>query len=468
MLVLINPLKHSVVLNVIIVICIFFYTYSKTQAQTQQEVPVFTEDFSPPEIDWQLQSNENRKVSISNSLYHFEHIGSDVALLSAREIPIIYPENHIISTRIKLIYGNGAGYGLIFGYLNAQNFHTFNISSNGYLRYGYYKNGKYYEPIPWTLTGRIVSGDFNNLKVEVEGNRVQFFINNFSVASSNYEGPFGEKVGFIVYSKQKIDIDNLILFKKELVVSETPITTKIITQDLERPEETYKDYEFKYALVVGNSDYSDMPLKNPVNDANAISNELEGLGFEVIKVINADRVAFKNAIREFNAKLSKNPGVGLFYYAGHGLQMNGINYLVPVNADIQEEYEIEDECIPADLVLKMLSYNENPMNIIILDACRNNPFARSFRSAERGLAQPQAAPTGSIVAFATAPGRTASDGGGVNGLYTQELIKAMKVPDLTIEEVFKQVRISVDKLSGGDQIPWENSSLMGDFYFRKN
>ncbi len=106
------------------------------------------------------------------------------------------------------------------------------------------------------------------------------------------------------------------------------------------------------------------------------------------------------------------------------------------------------------------------MNVVILDACRNNPFASAYRSVNRGLAQPQAAPTGSIIAFATAPGKTASDGEGNNGLYTQELIKAMQKPGLTLESIFKEVRINVSKLSDGDQIPWENSSLMGDFYFR--
>ena len=108
------------------------------------------------------------------------------------------------------------------------------------------------------------------------------------------------------------------------------------------------------------------------------------------------------------------------------------------------------------------------MNIVILDACRNNPYSRGFRSVQRGLAQPQAAPTGSIIAFATAPGKTASDGDDVNGLYTQQLIKVMKIPGLTIEEVFKLVRIQVTNVSGGKQVPWENSSLMGDFYFIRN
>jgi len=230
------------------------------------------------------------------------------------------------------------------------------------------------------------------------------------------------------------------------------------------PESGYKN---KYALVIGNSRYSTAPLKNPENDAEAMTRTLKSLGFEVDGYVNLDRRGMRDAVRQFGDKIAKEKGVALFYYAGHGLQSDGANYLIPVDADIQKEYDIQDECVRSDMVLRMLELYENPMNIVILDACRNNPYSRGFRSAERGLAQPSAAPTGSIIAFATAPGRTASDGDGTNGLYTQELIQAMKIPGLTIEEVFKRVRISVLEKSGDEQSPWENSSLTGDFYFMR-
>jgi hypothetical protein len=228
------------------------------------------------------------------------------------------------------------------------------------------------------------------------------------------------------------------------------------------------DYKNKIALVIGNSSYQNAPLKNPMNDAIAFSNELRALGFEVLNYNNVSRKTFREAIHEFGDKLRENKGIGLFYYAGHGLQSEGVNYLVPVDAIIEKDYDIQDECIRADFVLRMMETNANPMNIIILDACRNNPFTRSSRSVGQGLAQPERAPSGSIIAFATAPGKTASDGDTSNGLYTQELIKAMKKPGLSIEQIFKEVRINVAKLSNDQQVPWENSSLMGDFYFRKN
>ena len=221
------------------------------------------------------------------------------------------------------------------------------------------------------------------------------------------------------------------------------------------------------ALVIGNSNYEKFPLKNPVNDANSISETLKELGFEVITVIDANKEEMSRAIRAFGDKLSENPGVGLFYYAGHGIQSKGTNYLVPLKAQIQDEFEIEFECLKASRALSVMEYYSNPFNIVILDACRNNPFRSFSRSTESGLAAPSNPPTGSIISFATQPGKTASDGDGANGLYTQELIKAIKIPNLSIEDVFKKVRINVAKISGQEQLPQEWSSLMGDFYFLK-
>jgi len=221
----------------------------------------------------------------------------------------------------------------------------------------------------------------------------------------------------------------------------------------------------KTALVIGNSAYPNAPLRNPRNDAVAMTATLEELGFEVLSYIDISRAEMRKAINEFGIKLTEKDGVGLFYYAGHGLQYQGKNYFVPIDAQIQQSYEIEDECVKADLVLRMMEQFKNPLNIVIIDACRNNPYTRSFRDMNQGLAKPDNAPVGSIVAFATAPGSIASDGGGENGLYTQELLKAMKTPGYSLEQVFKEVRNNVLFATNDTQIPWENSSLRGDFFF---
>lgn len=221
------------------------------------------------------------------------------------------------------------------------------------------------------------------------------------------------------------------------------------------------------ALVIGNSNYSDSPLKNPANDAKVISETLRELNFNVTTLVDASKEQMTRAIRDFGNALEEDPGVGLFYYAGHGIQSDGVNYLIPLEAEIEQKFELEFECVKADRALAVMEYYENPFNIVILDACRNNPFRSFVRSGERGLAPPAVQPTGSIVAFATQPGKTASDGSGNNGLYTEELVKAMKLPNMSIEDVFKEVRINVAKISGEDQIPQEWSSLMGQFYFNQ-
>lgn len=218
------------------------------------------------------------------------------------------------------------------------------------------------------------------------------------------------------------------------------------------------------ALIIGNADYLSGPLKNTVNDARSMARALRKSGFDVIlreDVSNKDEL--KRVIRDFGTRLQQH-GTGLFYYAGHGLQVDGYNFIVPVNAVINSQEEVEYECVDVGFVLAMMESSRTDINIVILDACRNNPFARSFRSANQGLAS-MSAPTGTIIAYATGPNAVAADGEGVNGLYTQELLKEINAPGLKVEDVFKNVRRNVVQQSGGVQTPWETSSLIGDFYF---
>ena len=218
------------------------------------------------------------------------------------------------------------------------------------------------------------------------------------------------------------------------------------------------------ALVIGNASYNSSPLRNPVNDASNMAEALRNLGFTVIHKQNAKQRDMEKAIRSFGKRLRKHGGVGLFYYAGHGMQVNGRNYLIPVDAEIETESDVKFEAVDAGRVLGKMEDADNDLNIVILDACRDNPFARSFRSGNKGLAKMDA-PTGSIVAYATAPGSVAADGVNRNGLYTSMLLKHMTAPGLRIQEFFKRVRIDVMNESGTRQVPWESSSLTGDFYF---
>jgi hypothetical protein len=234
-----------------------------------------------------------------------------------------------------------------------------------------------------------------------------------------------------------------------------------------RMDESYS--EKRLALVIGNSNYVyGNYLSNPVNDANAVAQALTDVGFTVIKYLNTDQKMMNRAMDEFGEKL-KNYTVGLFYYAGHGLQVKGNNYLVPVDAALKIEQDVLYDCVDAGRLLGKMEAAGTTTNIVILDACRDNPFERSWRGRSmtegNGLAFMNA-PSGSLIAYATSPGTTASDGTGRNGLYTEAILKYIKVPGQKIEDFFKNVRIMVENNSNRKQTPWESTSIKGDFYFK--
>lgn len=220
----------------------------------------------------------------------------------------------------------------------------------------------------------------------------------------------------------------------------------------------------RLALVVGNSSYESSPLKNPVNDASDMEKMLKNLGFEVIARLNANQKQMEDAIRQFQSKLTKDT-MGLFFFAGHGMQVGGVNYLIPIGAKITQESDVKYESVDAGRVLDAMHTAGNPLNIVILDACRDNPFARSYRSSSKGLARMDA-PTGTFIAYATAPGDTAADGDGKNGVFTKYMLEYMPTPNLEVDKVLKKVRVSVMRETGKKQVPWQSSSLTGDFFFK--
>ena len=229
-----------------------------------------------------------------------------------------------------------------------------------------------------------------------------------------------------------------------------------------------KEAQARFALVIGNAKYKNIPtLVNPGNDAFDVKQALEQLGFKVVYLSDArNRRVMTEAVREFGNELMHHTNaVGLFFYAGHAMQIKGVNYLIPVDAVIKGEADVEFETLNVNYLLQTMDMAKNGMNIIIMDACRNNPYARGFRGVlDRGLA-PMDSPTGSIIAFATAPGKTAADGNGRNGTFTKHLLQYIHQPELTIEQMLKQVRVGVIEETGGSQTPWETSSLQGDFCF---
>ena len=220
----------------------------------------------------------------------------------------------------------------------------------------------------------------------------------------------------------------------------------------------------RMALVVGNARYRDLPgLRNAVNDATAFARQVERVRFDVTTLTDAGKSQLEDSIASFTTRLASRRSVGLFYFAGHGLQLSWRNYLVPVDARIAKAADVAAATVDLSALIDGLRKARNPMNVVILDACRDNPFVAELGTA-KGLSQMDA-PAGTLLAYATAPGNTASDGEGDNGLYTEYLLQEIARPDAKIEDVFKRVRLNVRRVSRGLQVPWESTSLEDDFYF---
>jgi uncharacterized caspase-like protein len=220
----------------------------------------------------------------------------------------------------------------------------------------------------------------------------------------------------------------------------------------------------RLALVIGNRNYAYSPLENPLNDARDVRARLESLGFEVMLKENADLQAMEKAVEQFGNKL-RGRQAGLFYYSGHGVQYDGENFLIPVDNANLTENSLKYKALNLGLLLDTMKNAAQPVSLVILDACRDNPF-RGFRAlGSRGLAN-VSGPAGSLIAFATAPGQTAADGvGGRNGTYTKHFLAHLGTPEITVEELFKRVRRGVGEETRNRQVTWENSSLSGDFCF---
>jgi len=219
----------------------------------------------------------------------------------------------------------------------------------------------------------------------------------------------------------------------------------------------------RHALVVGVGRYAQSPLVNPVNDAEAIAEQLRGFGFAVILKLEPSKKELEEAFDAFGRVLTDRRGVGLFFFAGHGVQLDWRNFLLPVDVKMRTRSDLEAQGVDVSHLLDRLRDAKNAMNVVILDACRNNPFGPLFDPRQKGLSQMDA-PAGTLIAYSTAPGNLADDGGGRNSLYTENLLREMQTPSLRIEEVLKRVRQSVRRASGGRQVPWESTSLEDDLY----
>ena len=226
--------------------------------------------------------------------------------------------------------------------------------------------------------------------------------------------------------------------------------------------------EKRLALVVGNARYPSAPLNNPENDAHVVAATLRRLGFEVLEHVNLPVKDFRRVLREYSKRVQDSDGTALFFYAGHGVQIDGRNYLLPVDINVRDELEIKDEAVDIDeLFVSRLERARAQVRIIILDACRDNPFGtktRGLRTVGTGLVEMGA--RGALIAYSSAPGATAEDGPpGTNSVFTRHMVKEMLVEGLEVEQMFKNVRVKVLRDTNQRQIPWLNSSMIANFSF---
>lgn len=222
----------------------------------------------------------------------------------------------------------------------------------------------------------------------------------------------------------------------------------------------------RVALVIGNADYAEARLTNPINDARAIRTKLVALGFQVQLVENMTHKQIGRTMATFAKSLRAGDEVVVFY-AGHGLQVKGVNYFPVVDADIQSEEDVPHNSLSLTALLETMEETKAGVKLLFLDACRNNPFSRRFRGGERGLARVGAAPGGTLIHFATRPGGVADDGSkGGNGVYTSALLQQLDVPGISVETMVKRVAAAVEQASKGKQEPWAEGSIKGEFYFK--
>ncbi len=262
------------------------------------------------------------------------------------------------------------------------------------------------------------------------------------------------------------------LSRRSILLAGAAVTTSVLTPLLARA--TVQGGSRRTALVIGNADYLDAPLSNPVNDARLVAETLREIGFEVGLLENGTLSQMLDGVRQWMVR-STDAEVRAFYFAGHGTQYQGQNFLVPVDLSITTESQIKRSAMHLSDVVQSLSAQEMGVNFVIVDACRTDPtvFLDRAGSRTRGLGDdleagfaPEEAPRGTMVAYSTSPGSLAADGAGSrNSIFTQALASQLRRPGIPVESLFKRVRISVMRATRNAQVPWERSSLVGDFCF---
>jgi hypothetical protein len=434
-----------------IILLIYFILALFTIKLSSQENLIYKSDFLTNPKDW-TSSNNSSITKIQDGKFSFENKDTLISKIFHFEINFDKNKDFSISVKSKFISGSENGfYGFKWGFSNDfQRWFGFGVSANG--QYLYAKDismDSIVYLIDWTDSQFINKYGTNKISIKKKGSIIEFYINDNKVNQYKFENFFNNNFAFAVSRGQKVIFDDF----EVNYINEFKNSNEI------KPEK-------RLALVIGNSNYKESRLINPINDAKLIAETLtDSLGFEVIEKIDADFQTIQNAIKEFSKKM-RYTDVNLFYYAGHGIQVENTNYIIPVDAELKEKMDCKFEAIKLDEILEELGKYNDKTNIVILDACRDNPFSRSWSKDEENGFRTYDPQKGTIIAFATRSGFTAANGTGKYGLFTKELVKQMLIPQ-SINYVFIHTRNSVDQLSDGRQTPIEVDGLLNEYYFKK-
>ena len=486
---------------------------------------LFEDDFSDNRNQWPEWQDEKSSASVKDGKYILRNHSENDGFSVFYPVSIDLRQDFEIQIDLNKVRGSSGEHRAGISWLNKEEIHIFYIDYNGWWGYNKWNKEKKWQDIlrrKDTIIKQTLNRS-NALSLKKSGGNIQFFINNQSVGKIKFKGDTSNILMISFSGKTTIEIDSLkikYVYKKGVsnnkikpigqpldalaraelekyaqsaaaatatptpvptalpTSTPTPVVTAIEPTPTPLPLATATPVptlaptaaptlaEKKLALLIGNGAYPDAPLQNPANDARAMAAALKRLGFDVIIKEDAGQKEMKQTIDQFGQAL-KDYDVGVFFYSGHGVQVSGQNYLIPVDADPKSVNDVEYDCVNAGRVLGKMEDAGNTTNIIILDACRNNPFERSWtRSAQgNGLAFMNA-PSGSLIAYATSPGNVAYDATeGVNSPYTAALLQHLETPNISILEMFQRVRGVVMKATDKQQIPWESTSLMGNFYF---
>ena len=436
----------------VFIIVLISIVYGVVLAAEAQQPILFEETFRDNRNSWSVWNRKQGTLEIKNGKYIFENKGKkDTRWRFWESIPIDQNRDFQVDTTIQISKRGFYEYGLVWGG-QGKEYYYFLLREGGTYSYGKREKNQW-KDIRFKIPSRAIDTKnlVNTLSIAKTGNRIKFFINGQYADEANFENFFGNSIGFFFRSdpNMRFEVDNLI------VRQASPATPQTQMKEARSGAEGKK-----IALVMGNSTYKESPLHTPVNDAKDMTNTLRKLGFTVITRTNVNQRKMEEAIQEFIRQIQQGH-IGLFYFSGHGIQIEGENYLIPVNEYIRSENEIRYKTIQVTSLLEQMEASGNRNNIVILEACRREPFT-TFRTRTRGLASMNI-PRRTLLAYVTAPNSATWDGTGRNSTYTKHLLHAIQQKGFFIEQTLKNVLIAVEDETHGQQTPSISSSLRENF-----